>query len=109
MRRRESHSGLSRTLPKTNRERTWNFIKANWDQVAAELTTNSGGNLVSSTASFCSAEARDDVQRFFATHKIAASERALRKAIQQINGCIEFRTLQEPKLKEWLAPQAGHP
>ncbi len=91
----------------TNRERTWNFIKANWDQVAAELTTNSGGDLVSSTASFCSAEARDDVQRFFATHKVAASERALRKAIQQINGCIEFRTLQEPKLKEWLAPQAG--
>ena len=90
-----------------NRERTWKFVKTNWDQVAAQLTTNSGGYLVSATGNFCSAEARDDVQSFFATHKVAAAERALKNAIERINGCIEFRALQEPKLKEWLAGQAG--
>ena len=90
-----------------NRERTWNFIKANWDQVEAQLTTTSGGDLVSSTGSFCTAGARDDVQSFFATHKVAAAERALKSAIERINGCIEFRALQEPKLKEWLAGQVG--
>ena len=91
----------------TNRERTWNFIKANWGKVSAQLTTNSGGDLVIATGSFCSAEARDEVQNFFSTHKVPATERALKNAIQRINGCIEFRALQEPKLKDWLGGQAG--
>jgi len=91
-----------------NRELTWNFIKTNWDGVAAQLTTNSGGDLVSSTGSFCSVEARNDVQSFFTTHKVAAAERALKNAIQRINGCIEFRSRQEPKLKDWLAAQTAH-
>jgi len=90
-----------------NRDLTWNFIKANWEKVEAELTTNSGGDMVSATASFCSAEARDDVQNFFSTHKVAATDRALKSAIQRINDCVEFRALQEPKLKEWLATQPG--
>ncbi|MGC1461824.1 MAG: M1 family metallopeptidase [Terracidiphilus sp.] len=87
------------------RELTWNFIKANWDKVQAQLTTELGGDLVSSTASFCSAEARDDVHSFFSTHKVAAAERALKYATERINGCIEFRALQEPNLKQWLAAQ----
>lgn len=71
----------------------------------AQLTTELGGDLVTSTASFCSAEARDDVHSFFSTHKVAAAERALKYATERINGCIEFRALQEPNLKQWLAAQ----
>jgi aminopeptidase N/puromycin-sensitive aminopeptidase len=85
------------------RELTWNYIKANWDKVQAQLTTEMGGALVGSTASFCSVEARDDVQSFFSTHKVAAADRALGHSVERINGCIEFRKLQEPNLKKWLA------
>jgi aminopeptidase N/puromycin-sensitive aminopeptidase len=87
------------------RELTWNYIKANWDKVQAQLTTEMGGSLVGSTASFCSAESRNDVQSFFSTHKVAAADLALKHSLERINGCIEFRALQEPNLKKWLAQQ----
>jgi aminopeptidase N/puromycin-sensitive aminopeptidase len=87
------------------RELTWNYIKANWNKVQAQLTTEMGGELVGSTASFCSAESRDDVQSFFSTHKVAAADLALKHAMERINGCIEFRKLQEPNLRKWLARQ----
>ena len=43
--------------------------------------------------------------RFFATHKVAASDVALKHAIEHIKGCIELRALQEPSLDQWLAAQ----
>jgi len=61
-----------------------------------------GGVLVGSTAAFCSEEARDDVQQFFAAHKVASAERALKHAVERINGCTEFRRTQEPNLAKWL-------
>ncbi len=88
-----------------NREQAWNYVKTHWDKVQAQLTTAMGGYLVEATGSFCSADARDDVQRFFSTHRVAASDRSLKHAIDRINGCIEFRSLQEPNLKKWIATQ----
>jgi len=85
----------------------WKFIQANWDKVQAQLTTTMGNILVSSTGSFCSASDREDVKRFFAAHKVAASERALTLAVNSIDGCIELRSLQEPKLNKWLAEVAN--
>ncbi len=90
-----------------NRDATWNFIKTHWDQVQAELTTDLGSDLVSSTGSFCSAEARDDVKSFFTAHPVPASDVALKHALEHIDGCIELRRLQEPNLKTWLASQSG--
>jgi aminopeptidase N/puromycin-sensitive aminopeptidase len=86
-----------------NRDAAWKFIENNWDKVQAQLTTEMGSILVRSTGSFCSAAARDEVQNFFAAHKVPASGKALTHAIERIDGCIELRTLQEPKLRQWLA------
>jgi Mlc titration factor MtfA (ptsG expression regulator) len=66
-----------------------------------------GGDLVGSTGSFCSAEARDDVKAFFAEHKVPDSEHALKHAVESINGCIELRKLQGPNLDKWMAAQPG--
>jgi aminopeptidase N len=88
-----------------NRDQIWSYIKANWDKVQAQLTTEMGGYLVSATASFCSIEARNDVESFFTTHKLAATERALKHSVERINGCIEFRGLQRENLRRWLATQ----
>jgi aminopeptidase N/puromycin-sensitive aminopeptidase len=87
------------------RDLAWNYIKNNWDKVQAQLTTTMGAYMVSSTANFCSVDKRDDVQSFFATHKVPAADRALKHAIERINGCIEFRSLQAPNLKQWIATQ----
>ena len=71
----------------------------------AQFTTQMGAMVVGSTSGFCSANARDDVQKFFAEHKVAASGIALKHAIERIDGCIELRKLQEPNLQQWLSTQ----
>jgi aminopeptidase N len=96
---------MAMTLDQT-RGQAWRFIQTHWDQVQAQFTANMGATLVGSTQAFCSQSDRDNVERFFATHKVAASDQALKHAIEHINGCIEFRALQEPELKTWLASQS---
>ena len=88
-----------------SRQEAWDYIKDNWDKVQAQLTTGMGSILVEGAGGFCSAAGRDDVQAFFATHKVPASSVALKHAVERINGCIEFRRLEEPNLKKWLATQ----
>ena len=88
-----------------NRDQTWKFIKSHWDQVQTEFTPELGEYFVAGTGNFCSAEARDDVKNFFATHPVPATDAALKHAIEHIDGCIELRRLQEPNLKTWLAAQ----
>ena len=88
-----------------SRQEAWDYIKNNWDKVQAQLTTTMGSILVEGTGGFCSVAARDDVQTFFATHNVPASSVALKHAVERIDGCIEFRRLEEPNLKKWLATQ----
>jgi aminopeptidase N/puromycin-sensitive aminopeptidase len=87
------------------RDQAWQYMKANWDKVKAQLTTAMGGYVVGATGSFCSAAARDDVKSFFASHPVPASEIALKHAVERIDGCTEFRSLQEPNLDKWIATQ----
>jgi aminopeptidase N/puromycin-sensitive aminopeptidase len=89
------------------RASAWKFIEDHWDAVHALLTPEMGSVLVDSTGEFCSADARDDVRQFFATHKVASADQAVKHSIERIDGCIELRTLQEPHLKTWLATQSG--
>jgi aminopeptidase N/puromycin-sensitive aminopeptidase len=88
-----------------NREQAWKYIQDNWEKVQAQFTTEMGAALVSSTSGFCSVDSRSSVEQFFSTHKVASSDVALRHALEKIDGCIEFRKLQEPNLKQWLAAQ----
>ena len=90
-----------------SRDLAWQYVKSHWDSVKALLTTELGSYLVGGTASFCSVEVRDDVQNFFSSHKVAATGRVLNRTVERINGCIEFRHLQESNLKTWLAAQAN--
>jgi len=88
-----------------NREQTWKFIEGHWDAVRAQLTTESGSRLVSATGNFCTEERRDEVRKFFASHSVSASSGAQSHSQERINGCIELRGQQEPKLKKWLDAQ----
>ena len=87
------------------RDLAWQLIQQNWDKVNAQMTTMMGADLVSGSGSFCSADKRDEVVSFYTTHKVHAAERALSRAKDQMNDCIELRSSQEPELKEWIAAQ----
>ena len=89
-----------------NRQLAWNFIQTHWDEVKKEFTPELGNALVGATGSFCNATARDQVETFFATHKVPDTDQELKHSIERINGCIELRNLQEPKLRSWLAMES---
>ena len=89
-----------------SRDLTWAWMQQHWDKVQAQLTTASGGDLVSATGSFCTVDKRNEVASFFATHKVEAADRSLAKALDSIDDCVRLRAAQEPKLKAWLA---AHP
>ncbi|MGI4852861.1 MAG: M1 family aminopeptidase [Janthinobacterium lividum] len=89
-----------------SRVQAWAYIKANWDKVHAQFTTASGNRVVSSTGAFCRVEDHADVQQFFASHPVDASERALRDALDSIDTCVKFRAAQQPGLQAWLATAA---
>jgi aminopeptidase N len=84
------------------REHAWQFVQDHWDAVHALLTPELGNILVGSTGAFCSENSRDQVQQFFAAHKVASADRAMKHAVETINGCIELRKLQGPNLTQWL-------
>jgi len=88
------------------RDQAWKYIKGHWDTVKTLLTPELGGELVGSTGAFCSVEAREDVKAFFAEHKVPSADRSLKHSIENIDGCIELRALQEPNLKQWIGSQS---
>jgi aminopeptidase N/puromycin-sensitive aminopeptidase len=88
------------------RDQTWDYMQRNWDKVHAQLTVSSGAEVVKATGSFCTVEQRDEVVNFFATHQVQASERALAKAIDSIDDCIQLRSTQEANFHNWLQSQA---
>jgi aminopeptidase N/puromycin-sensitive aminopeptidase len=107
---RNQDAGYQFAIPlayRQTRNVAWDYMKSNWDKVQAQLTTYTDGVLVSYTGYFCSAPAREDVKNFFAAHQVAASDVSLRHALEAIDGCIEFRSLQEQNLEKWLAAQPG--
>jgi len=90
--------------PRTQ-EVAWQFVQENWPQVQAQITTMMGGRIVAGAGSFCSADKRDAVISFFTAHEVPAAARALIRARDQINDCIELRSLQESNLRAWVAAQ----
>ena len=80
------------------RDQAWNYITRNWDRIQV----SSRSRLVPAAGSFCSAEKRDEILRFFNAHGVAA-DGPLKMADEAINSCIQLRDAQEPHLREWLA------
>ncbi|HYC58691.1 MAG TPA: M1 family metallopeptidase [Thermoanaerobaculia bacterium] len=84
-------------------EEAWAFFKNNWDALRKNFTPWGGASIVGATGAFCDPKLREDVQQFFAAHPVEASDRALKKALEEIDMCIELRTLQSQNFAAWLA------
>lgn len=56
---------------------------------------------------FCDGKLRDDAQEFFASQNIPGTERELQNAKDRVNACIEFRSLQQTNLSEYLKKAAA--
>ncbi len=92
--------------PETHRV-AWEWVKAHWPDVEKKITMSSGSSIIAATRSFCDVESRNDVQAFFSTHKVPASERALKQSGEAIDSCIRYREEQQPNLSAWLGKHNG--
>jgi aminopeptidase N/puromycin-sensitive aminopeptidase len=90
-----------------NQAVAWAWIKAHWPEVEKKITMSSGLDIIAATRSFCDAESRDDVQKFFTEHKVPAAERALRLATEGIDSCIHYRDHQQNNLAAWLSQHSA--
>jgi aminopeptidase N len=83
----------------------WQFVEQHWPEIAKKSTPGSGVRIVEAAGAFCTAEKRDAVTSFFATHPVVSSQRTLTKAVESINECIHLRAEQGPELRRWLDTQ----
>jgi aminopeptidase N/puromycin-sensitive aminopeptidase len=103
VRSQDSPSVLAALLNNSQtRKQSWAWIKDHWAEVQARFTISSGARVVAATGAFCDVADRQDVQSFFASHPVEASDRALDKALHTIDACIEFRDQQKSNLATWL-------
>jgi len=72
----------------------WNAAKAHWDVLTQKIPTAIGA-ITGSTATFCDAASKADVQSFFATHPPGAGERGLKRAMEAIDTCIAFKAAEQ--------------
>ncbi len=89
-----------------SRDQAWQYIQNNWDKVKAQLTTASGGAVVGSVSAFCDVQHRDEAEKFFTAHPVPSSDRALKRAMNSINDCIDLRAQQQGSLAQWLSANA---
>jgi aminopeptidase N/puromycin-sensitive aminopeptidase len=80
----------------------WDFIQSHWDAVAKAGGPFASAQVVGATSSFCDAEMRDQVTKFFAAHKVEAAERTYKQSIERINNCVDLKAQQESQLASWL-------
>jgi aminopeptidase N/puromycin-sensitive aminopeptidase len=80
----------------------WEFILSHWDAVQKAGGPFASAQVVGSTGSFCDAHMREEVEKFFAAHKIEAAERTYRQSIERINNCVDLKSQQETQLASWL-------
>jgi hypothetical protein len=56
---------------------------------------------------FCSEQAKQDVQQWFAQHPDPGGPRALRQGLERLDTCVRVRNTQGPNLASWLKEHAG--
>jgi puromycin-sensitive aminopeptidase len=87
---------------------TWEHVKTNWTKLSKQLGVFQGLPIVvGSTRFFCSAESRNDVERFLKQNSIPGTERTVEQSLETIDRCIATRNQQSKGLSEFLTRQAG--
>jgi aminopeptidase N len=88
-------------------ELSWNFVRDHWADIEKVGGGFTSGEVVAATSSYCDAHLRDEVQAFFATHKVPSAERTLKQSLERMNYCIDLKTQQSPQLSAWLEQHRG--
>ena len=87
----------------------WDFVRNHWTDIEKVGGGFTSGEVVGATSVICDAGMRDEVQDFFATHKVPTAERTLKQSLERINYCVDLKSHQTSQLSSWLERQAASP
>ncbi len=85
----------------------WEFVRGHWPEIQKVGGGFTSGEVVAATGVICDTGMRDEVQDFFATHKVATAERTLRQSLERMNYCVDLKARQTPQLSSWLQQRGG--
>jgi aminopeptidase N len=85
------------------REATWAFVQRRWTALRRRIPPQHGSRLIAATPELIGREHRREVAGFFRDHKLPASERALRQALERFDWYADFRRRVGPQLEAYLA------
>lgn len=87
----------------------WELFKTNYDAIMSKAGEALGNGFAGAAGAFCDEKLRDDSQDFFASKNLAGVERVLQNAKDQVNLCIQIRSLQQANLATFLRQNQGSP
>jgi aminopeptidase N len=89
------------------RDLAWVYFKSHWAEIEKKVGASLGFGCGGLAASFCSEQAKQDVQQWFAQHSDPGEPRALRQGLERLDTCLRIRNTQGPNLASWLKEHAG--
>jgi aminopeptidase N len=87
---------------------TWEFIQNRWPDIEKKSTAGIvGGPMAYAAAAFCDAKSKQEVQQFFADHKLQVPDRVMRQSMERLDQCIQLKEQQGQNLASWLKRQGS--
>jgi aminopeptidase N len=80
----------------------WDFVREHWPDIEKIGGGFTSGEVVAATSAFCDPGMRNEVQDFFATHKVPVAERTLKQSLERMKYCVDLKVRQTPQLSSWL-------
>jgi aminopeptidase N len=89
------------------RDLTWAYFKSHWPEIQKKVGASLGYGFGGLAGSFCSEQAKQDLQQWFEQHPDPGGPRALRQGLERLDTCVRIRNAQGPILASWLKEHAG--
>ncbi|HSN87045.1 MAG TPA: ERAP1-like C-terminal domain-containing protein, partial [Thermoanaerobaculia bacterium] len=89
-----------------SRQQAWELLKANWPHLQSKVVSFGGRGAIPALAAFCDEATLKDIERFFTENRAPGAERALKRTLEEIRGCVEMKKVQGGRVGGWLAAQA---
>ena len=80
----------------------WDFVRNHWADIEKVGGGFTSGEVVAATSVFCDASMHEQVQDFFALHKVPTAERTLKQSLESIHNCADLKSRQTQELSAWL-------
>ncbi|MDQ3266855.1 MAG: ERAP1-like C-terminal domain-containing protein [Myxococcota bacterium] len=86
------------------RQQAYDFVKANWALLMAQVPKQNQAYLAALPGGFCDLQHRDDAEAFFQPKMVTipGGERALQKTLERMDLCVAAREKQSPSVAQFL-------